>query len=419
MKEFGRQTTHIRFRAVAGSTVSGFTILELLVTMGIIALLAVIFGTVAGTMIGRAREKASAATINKIQGLLDQRFEGFGRYMDSPTFQTWVDEQHRWLSSVTARGGAGIVGVSRKVSEVLKKKYLAKLTFPQRFAESPDVVSKIAADSQLTFIAANHNKQPWTESSELLYYVLTKTEVFGIAPVDDSEFSTSEVADTDDDGLLEFVDAWGQPLRFYRWPTRLVKPTGAVGPDGEPGIGNTDDDGNGITDGDSNGFEDPDELGAIGSDDHTITAVDRNVASLLMSGLPAPPRAGSRQHDMLNQDPGDELGLIAQEARRLFESRAQINLLSIFNEANYHTIDTYHAPLIVSAGADNRLGLFEPFPTEDLNGNGTLDAAGGLFEDLNGNGSIDTTYGHLAMPTGVVDDLTDNITNRNQRAGGK
>ena len=118
-------------------------------------------------------------------------------------------------------------------------------------------------------------------------------------------------------------------------------------------------------------------------------------------------------------DPGDELGLIAQEARRLFESRAQINLLSIFNEANYHTIDTYHAPLIVSAGADNRLGLFEPFPTEDLNGNGTLDAAGGLFEDLNGNGSIDTTYGHLAMPTGVVDDLTDNITNRNQRAGGK
>ena len=24
--------------------------------------------------------------------------------------------------------------------------------------------------------------------------------------------------DTDGDGLPEFVDAWGEPLRFYRWP---------------------------------------------------------------------------------------------------------------------------------------------------------------------------------------------------------
>src|SRR5262249_38680487 len=27
-----------------------------------------------------------------------------------------------------------------------------------------------------------------------------------------------EVQDTDNDGLPEFVDAWGEPLQFYRWP---------------------------------------------------------------------------------------------------------------------------------------------------------------------------------------------------------
>ena len=53
-----------------------------------------------------------------------------------------------------------------------------------------------------------------TESSELLYFMLTKMQVFGVPPVGESEFGTSEVRDTDGDGLLEFIDAWGRPLRF-------------------------------------------------------------------------------------------------------------------------------------------------------------------------------------------------------------
>ena len=32
------------------------------------------------------------------------------------------------------------------------------------------------------------------------------------------EFTDREVRDTDGDGLPEFVDAWGEPLQFYRWP---------------------------------------------------------------------------------------------------------------------------------------------------------------------------------------------------------
>ena len=27
-----------------------------------------------------------------------------------------------------------------------------------------------------------------------------------------------DVADTDGDGMMEFIDAWGEPLQFYRWP---------------------------------------------------------------------------------------------------------------------------------------------------------------------------------------------------------
>ncbi len=32
------------------------------------------------------------------------------------------------------------------------------------------------------------------------------------------DFTNKEVQDTDHDGLPEFVDAWGEPLYFYRWP---------------------------------------------------------------------------------------------------------------------------------------------------------------------------------------------------------
>ena len=32
------------------------------------------------------------------------------------------------------------------------------------------------------------------------------------------DFTDKEVRDTDGDGLPEFVDAWGQPLQFFRWP---------------------------------------------------------------------------------------------------------------------------------------------------------------------------------------------------------
>jgi len=52
----------------------------------------------------------------------------------------------------------------------------------------------------------------------MLYAVL----VGGVGPLGSvfspDDFSDREVKDTDGDGLPEFVDAWGQPLQFFRWP---------------------------------------------------------------------------------------------------------------------------------------------------------------------------------------------------------
>ncbi len=62
--------------------------------------------------------------------------------------------------------------------------------------------------------AHTHN----TARSEMLYALLVE----GVGPLGSvfsrDEFNNREVGDTDGDGLLEFIDAWGQPLQFYRWP---------------------------------------------------------------------------------------------------------------------------------------------------------------------------------------------------------
>lgn len=66
------------------------------------------------------------------------------------------------------------------------------------------------------------NHLPQTESSECLYLLLTTHEIGGSTfPI--NKIDPRFIADTDNDGLPEFVDAWGTPLRFYRWPTDYLR----------------------------------------------------------------------------------------------------------------------------------------------------------------------------------------------------
>jgi prepilin-type N-terminal cleavage/methylation domain-containing protein len=62
------------------------------------------------------------------------------------------------------------------------------------------------------------NHQHKTARAEMLYALLVEGQgPFGSVFSRD-DFSDSEVRDTDGDGLPEFIDAWGEPIQFYRWP---------------------------------------------------------------------------------------------------------------------------------------------------------------------------------------------------------
>lgn len=63
---------------------------------------------------------------------------------------------------------------------------------------------------------ANHDHK--TARSEMLYALLVE----GLGPLGstftEDDFTEREARDTDGDGLKEFVDAWGEPIQFFRWP---------------------------------------------------------------------------------------------------------------------------------------------------------------------------------------------------------
>ncbi len=80
--------------------------------------------------------------------------------------------------------------------------------------DNPSQTIQLSALIQRRLAAHKHV----TARSEMLYALLVE----GVGPLGSvfnrDEFTNREVQDTDGDGLPEFVDAWGQPLQFYRWP---------------------------------------------------------------------------------------------------------------------------------------------------------------------------------------------------------
>ena len=323
-----------------------FTLVEILVVLAIIGVLITILGATATVTIRKARESATTALLQKIDGLLDERLKGFERATKSRDFERIVQQRAKSLET------GGIFGVRKSVIAAIARKDYFRQMFPQRWEDLadgedqnwngiadpgetafspstnavPDVLERIPGavlaklqsqgpaipTNPVSVTAARHE----TESAELLYYMLTQMESLGVPPVGEAEFSTNEVRDTDGDGLLEFVDGWGRPLRFYRWPTRLLKPNGVFGLDGPPGVGKpgvagTDDDGNGLVD-------DAWEIGWPGSDDYralnpintAIPAVTsdpntpyhlprRDLAGLLINGVPPKPSTYSSGGNLL------------------------------------------------------------------------------------------------------------------------
>jgi type II secretory pathway pseudopilin PulG len=289
-----------RGRGIGG----GFTLIEILMVIALMMTMMAMMVMLVGNMLGTSRTAATRATLVKVHGMLQERRDAFSMY------------QLKRGEIATAVGVLRASGLSerfsRQLAPVVARKLLYRLALPQHHGERT-IGTNVSSNA---------------DSSELLYWLLKNGNTFGVPNLSDGRFIANELGDTDGDGLIELVDGWGQPLRFYRWPTRLVRSAG-------PG--------------------------------QSISSADYERSQLLLG-------AGTKARFSFDpdDDPLDRFGawVTAQG-----------------NESLYHTPYTWHAPLVLSAGSDGIVGLYEPHDTANL--------------------------GHLAQPNGTDLAIYDNITNLN------
>ena len=362
----------------------GFTLVELLVVIAIIASLLALSAGAAAAFVGNAREAATRATLAKIDGKLQRRFAALRRSGDRG-------------SGDASRVGRGVVTPLALKTEQARRMpaYLASFR-PQlgpdgELGTEDDVIPPPLFEEQdLTFRVRNNGNpagpfagneyegatplfssydayaQDPTASSEALYRFLTTGESYGARDTDEAAFTESELADTDDDGLPEIVDGFGNPIRFYRWPTRLVRPA---------------------PDADGDGVVEPAETAAAPGGRHPV-AIRRGTeagaaAAVLFAGALPPeevnedgtifreendpnlaafrddpflPRLGS----VLYADPDDPQAQVGLNYVNLYPAGVVGTDPGASFEFYFHTPTTWSVPLVVSAGADGDLGLYEP-----------------------------------------------------------
>jgi len=403
----------------------GFTLIELLFVIAIMGILMSLTIAVMNGVQEQAERTATKVTIRKVNGLLQQRLESFDRAFRRSLKDRLIRDT---ITLLRANVGDNFVVPLQQLDQappwlvVLAKKAGVRFEFPQRFVDRTgsgeldaagiadgmplSVYNKIAlpiartqlvqegkpnleddVKARVTSNWAKHTSA--TESAELLYFFLISSGNFGGATLDADQFTDREIADTDGDGLPEFIDAWGHPLRFYRWPTRLIDPDAP-----DPFV--------------------PDITTIDPTDQRIISAEERFVAGLLIRGLPAAPipLGAGGQRDTMFVDPDDPVGLLYTLIEDPNFLNMGIELRNAINESGYHTLDTWHTPLIVSAGPDGVLGLREP---------SEWNASSGIYGNLAQLAGTTTEAGNLGpIPSSsVIDDLTDNVANRNTRAGGR
>jgi prepilin-type N-terminal cleavage/methylation domain-containing protein len=210
----------------------GFTLVELLVTLTIVGIMAAaaLFAMTAATDTAKAAK--TRATIARLNSLLMQRWQSY-RTRRVPLLVSTRGRQRNQISKIQLAG--------------LRELMLIEL--PDRWDDvnyTPQAIQRtaLAMAYQRRYL---NNINPTTGSpapptpryqgAECLYLIISMATGDGDSM---EQFSDNDVGDVDQDGALEFIDSWGSPIRFLRWPAGfvsdlqpLVEPAHARDPEGD------------------------------------------------------------------------------------------------------------------------------------------------------------------------------------------
>jgi type II secretory pathway pseudopilin PulG len=182
-----------------------FTLIELMVTAAIIMLLVGVTAAAAAAARGGQKRFKTAADIAKIDAVLRQHF--------------------RWVQALRLPGTGGRAAlVTGRISGDMPDNwtdvaYMAAR--PEEFISGPQ---RAYAGIWKSLQAAGNTPTADVADAECLYMIVMRGGLADCLAC--GELEGIGIGDTDGDRAMEFLDAWGNPIRFVLWPDAFELPLG-------------------------------------------------------------------------------------------------------------------------------------------------------------------------------------------------
>lgn len=218
---------------------SGFSLIELLVVLTIIGIVAAMFVGAYGPTLAAGRVANTKSLLKKLGSMVEERVKAVEK--DKHFADGAGVSGGGYVRPTLARFNEGMAGnafvMSPQLADEISKRHNYRMALPQRLEDllGYDALPGTRDDSRLlkTWLSktggvlrpAGH--QTKNESAKLLYLALSEG---GLASQIRDGIEARHIAYLDQNdkamGLPAFVDGWGNPIRFYNWPTRLIRPNG-------------------------------------------------------------------------------------------------------------------------------------------------------------------------------------------------
>lgn len=236
-----------------GARVSGLTLVELLVTIGLITMVSSMFLVAYRAAATEASNIRTQGTIRKINEVLMARMQEYESYPvnfikdaanpyslaipeeatevlppNDPEFESKgiLVERIRVmiLRDIIAQEMPDNLNDIKTVTPIMRR-YWTGLVVRRNVNNTPQITPIFTAGSESPKAARlksrlAQTRADWNDfvtNDELLYLIIEDSTLNGSSALE--LFGRSEIGDTDNDGFLELLDAYRQPIRWVRWPT--------------------------------------------------------------------------------------------------------------------------------------------------------------------------------------------------------